>query len=121
MNTVELFGQTFESPLLVAPVGVQTIFHRDKETGVAEIAREIGVPYILSTASSSSIEEVAEANGDGARWYQLYWPQDNEITKSVSFRFLHTKKAPCATFRNIMIEEIHLASVASPPRQDQWF
>ncbi|KAL8883503.1 MAG: hypothetical protein Q9215_008191 [Flavoplaca cf. flavocitrina] len=80
---VELFGQTIESPLLIAPIGVQTIFHQDKEIGVAEIAREIGVPYILSTASSSSIEEVAEANGDGTRWFQLYWPQDNEITKSL--------------------------------------
>ncbi|KAL8723124.1 MAG: hypothetical protein Q9225_000528 [Loekoesia sp. 1 TL-2023] len=80
---VELFSQTFESPLLIAPVGVQTIFHHDKELGVAEIAREIGLPYILSTASSSSIEEVAEANGDGTRWYQLYWPQDDEITKSL--------------------------------------
>ncbi|KAL9631314.1 MAG: hypothetical protein Q9204_004286 [Flavoplaca sp. TL-2023a] len=75
--------KTFESPLLIAPIGVQTIFHQDKEIGVAEIAREIGVPYILSTASSSSIEEVAEANGNGTRWFQLYWPQDNEITKSL--------------------------------------
>lgn len=81
---VEIFGQKLESPLLIAPVGVQTIFHHDKELGVAEIARETGLPYILSTASSSSIEEVAEANGDGTRWYQLYWPQDHEITKSVS-------------------------------------
>lgn len=87
---MELFGQTFESPLLIAPIGVQTIFHQDKEIGVAEIAREIGVPYILSTASSSSIEEVAEANGDGTRWFQLYWPQDNEITKSVSIHLLDT-------------------------------
>ncbi|KAI4115184.1 MAG: hypothetical protein LQ345_004164 [Seirophora villosa] len=80
---VELFGQTFESPLLIAPVGVQTIFHHDKETGMAEIATEIGLPYILSTAASSSIEEVAKANGDGVRWFQLYWPQDNGITKSL--------------------------------------
>ena len=80
---VELFGQKLESPVLIAPVGVQTIFHHDKEIGVAEMAREIGVPYILSTASSSSIEEVAEANSDGTRWYQLYWPQDDEITISV--------------------------------------
>ncbi|KAL8716157.1 MAG: hypothetical protein Q9220_000062 [cf. Caloplaca sp. 1 TL-2023] len=74
---------TFESPLLIAPIGVQSIFHRDRELGVAEIAREIGVPYVLSTAATSTIEEVAEANGDGIRWYQLYWPQDNEITKSL--------------------------------------
>ena len=80
---VELFGQKLESPLLIAPVGVQTIFHNDKETGVAEIANEIGLPYILSTASSSSIEDVAKANGNGNRWYQLYWPQSNNLTISV--------------------------------------
>ncbi|KAK3169044.1 hypothetical protein OEA41_005492 [Lepraria neglecta] len=61
----ELFGHKLESPLLIAPIGVQTIFHHDKEDGVAGVAAEIGVPYILSTASSSSIENVAKANGDG--------------------------------------------------------
>ena len=80
---VELFGEVYESPVLIAPVGVQTIFHQDKELGVAEIAADLGVPYILSTASSSSIEDVAKANGDGYRWFQLYWPQDDEITISV--------------------------------------
>ena len=83
--TVDLFGQKLESPVLVAPVGVQSIFHQDKETGVAEVAAEIGVPYILSTAASSSIEEVAVANGkEGVRWFQLYWPQEDDITVSVS-------------------------------------
>ena len=80
---VSLFGQTLESPVLIAPVGVQTIFHHDKEIGVAEMAAEIGVPFIMSTAASSSIEEVAKANGDGTRWFQLYWPQDDEMTISV--------------------------------------
>ena len=80
---VELFGQKLESPLFMAPVGVQTVFHRDKELGVAEVATEIGVPYILSTASSASIEDVAKASGDGVRFFQLYWPQDDEITVSV--------------------------------------
>ena len=47
------------------------------------MATEIGVPYILSTASSSSIEDVAKASGDGKRWFQLYWPQDDEITRSL--------------------------------------
>ncbi|TGO31875.1 hypothetical protein BHYA_0391g00040 [Botrytis hyacinthi] len=81
---VNLFGQEYDSPILMAPVGVQQIFHEDKETGLSEVCAEIGVPYILSTASSSSIEEVAESNGpDGHRWYQLYWPQDDEITLSL--------------------------------------
>lgn len=84
----ELFGHKLESPLLIAPVGVQSIFHQDKELGVAEVATEIGVPYILSTASSSSIEDVARASGDGVRFFQLYWPQEDEITVSVSHRKL---------------------------------
>ena len=64
-----IFGETYDSPLLVSPVSVQTIFHEDCELGVAEIAAELGVPYIMSTAASSSIEEVAQASGDGPRWF----------------------------------------------------
>ena len=79
----ELFGHKLESPLLIAPIGVQAIFHQDKETGVAEIATEIGVPYILSTAATSSIEDVAKASDEGIRFFQLYWPQDDEITISL--------------------------------------
>jgi lactate 2-monooxygenase len=84
---VELFGTTYDTPILIAPVGVQQIFHEDKEVGVASIAPSIGVPYILSTASTSTIEEVAAASGpDGQRWFQLYWPQDDEITISLLTR-----------------------------------
>jgi lactate 2-monooxygenase len=82
--SVSLFGQKYDSPLLFAPVGVQHIFHEDKEIGVAKIAAELNVPYIMSTASSSTIEEVAEASGTGPRWYQLYWPHTDEMTISVS-------------------------------------
>lgn len=81
---VELFGETYDTPLLFAPVGIQQVFHEDKETGVAKIAAELNVPYILSTAAASTIEEVAEASGDGPRWFQLYWPQTDEVTISVS-------------------------------------
>ena len=79
----ELFGHKLNFPVLFAPIGVQGIFHQDKETGVAEQAAEIGLPYILSTAATSSIEEVANANGDGVRWFQLYWPHVDEITISL--------------------------------------
>ncbi|KAL2007475.1 hypothetical protein VTN00DRAFT_8913 [Thermoascus crustaceus] len=81
--SINLFGQKYPTPLLMAPVGVQSLFHEDKETGVAEVCAEVGIPYILSTASSSSIEEVAAANGNGKRWYQLYWPLDDEVTLSL--------------------------------------
>lgn len=81
--SVTLFGEKYDTPIFMAPIGVQSIFHEDKETGLAEACAEVGVPYILSTASSSSIEDVAAASGSGKRWYQLYWPQDDEVTLSL--------------------------------------
>jgi lactate 2-monooxygenase len=83
---VNLFGTTYDTPLIIAPVGVQEIFHPDKEVGVATIATELGLPYTLSTASSSTIEDVAAASGSGRRWFQLYWPKDDEITISLLSR-----------------------------------
>lgn len=67
----------------MAPVGVQGIFHEDKEIGLSSACAEVGIPYILSTAATSSIEEVAKASGNGPRWFQLYWPRDNNITLSL--------------------------------------
>lgn len=67
----------------MAPIGVQSLAHRDKETGLAEVCAEVDVPYILSTASGSSFEDVAASCGDGKRWYQLYWPSDNDMTLSL--------------------------------------
>lgn len=86
--SVELFGRKYRSPLLVAPIGVQEIAHHEGEEATARACREVGVPMILSTAATRSIEQVAAANGDGHRWYQLYWPkpQNEELTQSLLSR-----------------------------------
>lgn len=76
--SVNLFGTMYKSPILVAPVGVQNIMHSDAEEATARACKNVGVPMILSTAATRTIEEVAEANGDGNRWYQLYWPKPQE-------------------------------------------
>ena len=68
-----LFGVEYPSPLLISPVGVQGIVHPDGELATAKAARNVGVPYIMSTAATRTIEAVAEANGEGHRWFQLYW------------------------------------------------
>jgi lactate 2-monooxygenase len=62
---------------------VQSILHPDGELATARAAAELGVPMVLSTASSHTIEEVAEASGDGPRWYQLYWPNDPDVCASL--------------------------------------
>lgn len=80
---MELFGQKYDTPLIVAPLGVQRIFHEDKDTGLAKVCADEGIPFTMSTAGTSSIEELAEASGEGKRWYQLYWPKDNDVTVSI--------------------------------------
>jgi isopentenyl diphosphate isomerase/L-lactate dehydrogenase-like FMN-dependent dehydrogenase len=83
-----VLGTEMPAPLLLAPIGVLSILHADGELAVARAAAELGVPMVLSTASSYSIEEVAAA-GDSAtagpvpRWYQLYWPTEDEVTISI--------------------------------------
>lgn len=47
--------------------------HADGEEAVARAANALGVGFCMSSAATRSIERVAEQNGDGQRWYQLYW------------------------------------------------
>jgi lactate 2-monooxygenase len=81
-HTVVL-GTPMPAPVMLAPVGVQSIVHEDAELATARAASSLGVPMILSTASSNTIEDVAEANGDGPRWFQLYWPNDPDVCISI--------------------------------------
>ncbi|CAL1713661.1 unnamed protein product [Somion occarium] len=81
-----IFGEKLNSPLFVAPIGVQGIVHPDGECGTARAATKIGVPFIMSSASSRSIEAVAGASGSGHRWYQLYWPRSDDVTVSLLSR-----------------------------------
>lgn len=77
-----LLGTELKAPLLLAPVGVQSIVHAEAELAVARAAAAQGVPIILSTAASRTMEEVAQAMGSTPRWYQLYWPTDRDLAAS---------------------------------------
>ncbi|QLY31229.1 alpha-hydroxy-acid oxidizing protein [Nocardia huaxiensis] len=78
--SVEILGTRFAAPILTAPVGVLGLLHERGETVIAEVTRELGIGMVLSTAASSTIEEVGAAAGDW--WYQLYWPSDTELARS---------------------------------------
>jgi lactate 2-monooxygenase len=77
-----LLGLSLRAPVLLAPVGVQSIVHPEAELAVGRAAARIGLPVILSTAASHSMEQVAEEMGDASRWYQLYWPRDRDLAAS---------------------------------------
>ncbi|SFI91971.1 FMN-dependent dehydrogenase, includes L-lactate dehydrogenase and type II isopentenyl diphosphate isomerase [Amycolatopsis sacchari] len=81
--TTTLFGNDLPAPVLLAPVGVQSIVHPDAELATARAAAGLGLPMILSTAASRTIEDVAEASGAGPRWFQLYWPNHPDVCASI--------------------------------------
>ncbi len=80
--SASILGTAMPAPVLLAPVGVQSIVHPEGELAVTRAAAAHGLPAILSTASSHSMEDVAEAAGAASRWYQLYWPRDRELAAS---------------------------------------
>jgi lactate 2-monooxygenase len=81
--STELLGTAMPAPVLLAPIGVQTLLHEEGELASARAAAAIGLPLITSTASATPLEQIAEANGDSPRWFQLYWPNDDELAESL--------------------------------------
>ena len=81
--STKVLGLELPAPVLLGPVGVQGIVHRDAEVASGRAAASLGLPFVLSTVSSRSIEEVAQAMGSGPRWFQLYWGKDQELTASM--------------------------------------
>jgi isopentenyl diphosphate isomerase/L-lactate dehydrogenase-like FMN-dependent dehydrogenase len=70
-TSVSLFGTTWETPIILSPVSSQRAFHDDGELATARAARAKKHLQILSTLSSTGVEDVAAARG-GPIWYQLY-------------------------------------------------
>jgi isopentenyl diphosphate isomerase/L-lactate dehydrogenase-like FMN-dependent dehydrogenase len=85
-SEIELFGHKIASPIALAPVGVLSIAHPDAEIAVGKAAASLNIPMILSTVSSKSMEEVAEAMGNATRFFQLYWGRNPEFMKSLITR-----------------------------------
>lgn len=75
-------GTELAAPVMLAPVGVLGILHEQAERAVARAARAAGVGMVLSTASSTPMEDVATELDGSPAWYQLYWPRDEELAQS---------------------------------------
>jgi len=78
-----VLGTEMPAPLLLAPIGVQKVVHDEGELATARAAAAVGVPMIASTAAHFSLEEIAEAGGEAPRWFQLYWPNDPALARSM--------------------------------------
>jgi lactate 2-monooxygenase len=80
--STNVLGIDLPAPVMIAPVGVMSIVHDEAERAVARAAAELDLPMILSNAASTTMEDVAQELGDTPRWFQLYWPTDNDLAAS---------------------------------------
>jgi 4-hydroxymandelate oxidase len=77
--SVELFGTRFDSPIILCPLGAQKAFHPEGEIAVARAAKARGHLQVLSTVTSTAVEEVIAARGAPV-WFQLYTTSSFDIT-----------------------------------------
>jgi isopentenyl diphosphate isomerase/L-lactate dehydrogenase-like FMN-dependent dehydrogenase len=72
-TTTTVLGTEIAMPLMVAPTSLQRVTHPDGEPALARAAAAAGTIYTLSSLGSVRPRELAEAAGDGHRWFMLFW------------------------------------------------
>ncbi len=84
-QAVELLGQRLTLPVILAPVGLGGMFARRAEVQAARAAKAIGIPFVESTVSMCSLEEVARAVSVPP-WFQLYVMRDRGFAEELMAR-----------------------------------
>ncbi|XP_052872319.1 uncharacterized protein LOC128277829 [Anopheles cruzii] len=92
-----VFGERFSMPIGISPTAMQRMAHPDGEVANARAAASQRVPIILSTISTTSIEDVASATPGSVKWFQLYIYRDRSVTESL------VRRAEAAGFRAIVL------------------
>jgi isopentenyl diphosphate isomerase/L-lactate dehydrogenase-like FMN-dependent dehydrogenase len=80
--SVKLFDRTWETPIVIDPVGSQRAFNPEGELATAKAARSRRTLQVLSTVSSTSVEDVNAARGEPV-WYQLYPTDQWSVTEGL--------------------------------------
>jgi L-lactate dehydrogenase (cytochrome) len=78
----ELFGHLYDAPFGIAPVGLQGLMWPKAAEILARSAFEHNVPFVLSTVTTSSIENIAEIT-EGRAWFQLYHPAEDSVRNDI--------------------------------------
>jgi isopentenyl diphosphate isomerase/L-lactate dehydrogenase-like FMN-dependent dehydrogenase len=97
--SIELFGISLPTPLLLSPIGVIGLCAQDGhgDLATARAAARTGVPMVASTLSADPLEDVAAALGDAPGFFQLYAPADRELAASF------VQRAEAAGFKAIVV------------------
>jgi len=83
VNTkVTLFEHDYNLPIGIAPVGLGNMMWPGAEIALAKAAQNANIPYVLSTFSTTLLEDIAKVAPDVC-WYQLYLPKDDKTLKDI--------------------------------------
>lgn len=92
-----LFGEELQSPILLAPIAYQRVFHPEGELATARGASAAGVPFVVSSFTTTAIDEIAH-NTQRPIWFQLYVQRDRAFTRDMVERAIAQGcKAVCLT------------------------
>ncbi|MDB5848454.1 MAG: mdlB [Rhodoferax sp.] len=83
--SVSLYGRRQSFPAIVGPTGLNGLYWPRAEEALAQAAHAAGLPFAMSTASTSLLEDV-RASTDGDLWLQLYVQQDRRIAETMMQR-----------------------------------
>ncbi|XP_069701994.1 uncharacterized protein Hao [Periplaneta americana] len=92
-----VLGTAVQMPVGIAPTAMQKMAHPEGECATAKAVGAMGGVFILSTLSTSSIEEVAEAAPETIKWFQLYIYNDRAVTREL------VKRAERAGFKALVL------------------
>lgn len=79
---VELFGRKLPLPIILGPIGVLDLARQGSDLDAANAAADEGVCFVVSSQSSIPLEAIASSAKTGPRWFQLYWPANNDLLTS---------------------------------------
>lgn len=104
----ELFGRSYAAPFGIAPMGFINMAWPGTDLMLARLAARQGVPHLVSTAASTSLEELAEA-AEGRAWFQIYVSSDAEVTGRILDR------AEAAGYEALVVT----VDVSAPAKRDR--
>jgi (S)-mandelate dehydrogenase len=81
----DILGRPTPAPLIIGPTGLNGMLHADGDIGLARAAADLGIPFTLSTMSTTRLEDVAKQAG-GRLWMQLYVMKNRAVAEDIMTR-----------------------------------
>ncbi|MDG2109077.1 MAG: alpha-hydroxy acid oxidase [Flavobacteriaceae bacterium] len=78
----KLFGVEYDAPFGIAPIGLQGLMWPKAPEILAKAAFKNNIPFVLSTVTTASIEEIGKIT-EGNAWFQLYYPAKEDVRKNI--------------------------------------